>query len=128
MKKVAGTLKIAQAQFRELESFTKFGGDIDPVTARTIDRGRKNQQLLIQPQYQPWPVENEVAVIYCGVNGLLESVPVDKVHEFEELFLQLLKAKYQKEVLDVLRSGQLTDDVQSKLAECAAEISSRYKS
>ncbi len=128
MKKVAGTLKIAQAQFRELESFTKFGGDIDPVTARTIDRGRKNQQLLIQPQYHPWPVENEVAVIYCGVNGLLESVPVDKVHEFEELFLQLLKAKYQKEVLDVLRSGQLTDDVQSKLAECAAEISSRYKS
>ncbi|MDE6298278.1 MAG: F0F1 ATP synthase subunit alpha, partial [Muribaculaceae bacterium] len=127
MKKVAGTLKIAQAQFRELESFTKFGGDIDPVTARVIDQGRKNQQLLIQPQYKPWPVEDEIAVIYCGVNGLLENVPVDKVHEFAELFLQLLKAKYQKEVLDVLHSGQLTDDVQAKLRECAAEISSRYK-
>jgi F-type H+-transporting ATPase subunit alpha len=103
MKKVAGTLKIAQAQFRELESFTKFGGDIDPVTARVIDRGRKNQQLLIQPQYKPWAVEDEVAVIFCGVNGLLEDVPLDKVHEFEEMFLQLLKAKYQKEVLDELR-------------------------
>jgi len=128
MKKVAGTLKIAQAQFRELESFTKFGGDIDPVTARVIDRGRKNQLLLIQPQYQPWPVENEVAVIYCGVNGLLENVPVDKVHEFAQLFLQLLKAKYQKEVLDELKAGKLTDDVQEKLRECATEISSRYKS
>ncbi len=128
MKKVAGTLKIAQAQFRELEAFTKFGGDIDPVTARVIDTGRKNQQLLIQPQYKPWPVENEIAVIYCGVNGLLEKVPVDKVHEFADLFLQLLKAKYQKEVLDQLRAGLLTDDVQSKLKECASEIATRYKS
>ena len=127
MKKVAGTLKIAQAQFRELESFTKFGGDIDPVTARVIDRGRKNQQLLIQPQYQPWPVENQIAVIYCGVNGLLENVPLDKVHEFAELFLELLKAKYQKEVLDQLKAGILNDDIQNKLQACAAEISSRYK-
>lgn len=126
MKKVAGTLKIAQAQFRELESFTKFGGDIDPVTARVIDTGRKNQTLLIQPQYQPWPVENEVAVIYCGVNGLLEKVPVEKVPEFESLFIQLLKSKYQKEVLDVLKSGKLTDECQQLLRQCAAEIASRY--
>ncbi len=126
MKKVAGTLKIAQAQFRELESFTKFGGDIDPVTARVIDTGRKNQTLLIQPQYQPWPVENEVAVIYCGVNGLLEKVPVEKVPEFESLFIQLLKSKYQKEVLDVLKSGKLTDECQQFLRQCAAEIASRY--
>ncbi len=126
MKKVAGTLKIAQAQFRVLESFIKFGGAIDPVTAKVIDRGRKNQQLLIQPQYQPWPVENQIAVIYCGVNGLLENVPIDKVEEFEKLFLQLVKAKYQKEVLDQLKAGQLTDDVQAKLRECAAEISARY--
>ena len=126
MKKVAGTLKIAQAQFRELESFTKFGGDIDPVTARVIDTGRKNQTLLIQPQYQPWPVENEVAVIYCGVNGLLEKVPVEKVPEFESLFIQLLKSKYQKEVLDVLNSGKLTDECQQLLRQCAAEIASRY--
>ncbi|MDE6247879.1 MAG: F0F1 ATP synthase subunit alpha [Muribaculaceae bacterium] len=127
MKKVAGTLKIAQAQFRELESFTKFGGDIDPVTAKVIDTGRKNQQLLIQPQYSPWPVENQVAVIYCGVNGLLENVPVDKVSEFEQQFLQLVKAKYQKEVLDVIKSGQLTDDVEAKIRECAAEIAGSYK-
>ena len=126
MKKVAGTLKIAQAQFRELESFTKFGGDIDPVTARVIDTGRKNQTLLIQPQYQPWPVENEVAVIYCGVNGLLEKVPVEKVPEFESLFIQLLKSKYQKEVLDVLNSGKLTDECQQLLRQCAAEIAGRY--
>ena len=127
MKKVAGTLKIAQAQFRELESFTKFGGDIDPVTAKVIDTGRKNQQLLIQPQYSPWPVENQVEVIYCGVNGLLENVPVEKVSEFEEQFLQLVKAKYQKEVLDVIKSGQLTDDVEAKIRECAAEVSARFK-
>jgi F-type H+-transporting ATPase subunit alpha len=127
MKKVAGTLKIAQAQFRELESFTKFGGDIDPVTARVIDRGRKNQQLLIQPQYQPWSVENEVAVIYCGVNGLLENVPLDKVAEFESLFIQLLEAKYRKEVLDELKAGKLTDEVTALLTKCAKEIASKYQ-
>ena len=127
MKKVAGTLKIAQAQFRELESFTKFGGDIDPVTAKVIDTGRKNQQLLIQPQYSPWPVENQVAVIYCGVNGLLENVPLENVAEFEEQFLQLVKAKYQKEVLDTIKAGQLTDDVETKIRECASEVAARFK-
>lgn len=124
MKKVAGTLKIAQAQYRELESFTKFGGDIDPVTARVIDRGQKNQQLLIQPQYHPWPVENEVAVIYCGVKGLLENIALDDVKEFETQFIQQLKMKYQKEVLDELRAGRLTDDVEAKLTECAHEVTS----
>lgn len=124
MKKVAGTLKIAQAQYRELESFTKFGGDIDPVTARVIDRGQKNQQLLIQPQYHPWPVENEVAVIYCGVKGLLENIALDDVKEFETQFIQQLKMKYQKEVLDELRAGRLTDDVEAKLTECANEVTS----
>ena len=126
MKKVAGTLKIDQAQFRELESFTKFGGDMDPVTARVIDKGRKNERLLIQPQYQPVAVEEEVAVIYCGTKGLLEKVPMDKVAEFEKLFIQLLHAKYQKDVLDVIKSGQLTDDVTAKLTEAANEIVSRY--
>ncbi len=127
MKKVAGTLKIDQAQFRELESFTKFGGDIDPVTARVIDKGRKNEQLLIQPQYSPMAVEEEVAIIFCGTKGLLENVPLEKVSEFEKLFLQLIRAKYQKEVLDVIKAGQLTDDVIEKLTECAEEIASRYK-
>ena len=126
MKKVAGTLKIDQAQFRELEAFTKFGGDIDPVTARVIDKGRKNERLLIPPQYQPVAVEEEVAVIYCGTKGLLEKVPMDKIAEFEKLFIHLLHAKYQKDVLDVIKSGQLTDEVTEKLALAAQEITSRY--
>ena len=127
MKKVAGTLKIAQAQFRELESFTKFGGDIDPVTARTIDTGRKNERLLVQPQYQPVPVEEQIAVIYCGVNGLLENVPMDKVAEFEQLLIQYLHAKHQTDVLDVLKSGKIDDDVMAKLKDAAAEISGKYQ-
>ena len=126
MKKVAGTLKIDQAQFRELESFTKFGGDIDPVTARVIDKGRKNEQLLIQPQYHPVAVADEVALIYCGVNGLLENVPLDKVAEFEKQLLQLLHAKYQADVLDVIASGKLTDDVTSKLKEAASQIAAQF--
>ncbi|MGM9870021.1 MAG: F0F1 ATP synthase subunit alpha [Sodaliphilus sp.] len=126
MKKVAGTLKIAQAQFRELESFTKFGGDIDPVTARTIDTGRKNERLLVQPQYEPVAVEHQVAVIYCGVNGLLEKVPIDKVAEFEKLFIQYLQAKHQADVLDVLKSGKIDADVESKLRAAALEIAGKY--
>lgn len=126
MKKVAGTLKIAQAQFRELESFTKFGGDIDPVTARAIDTGRKNERLLVQPQYEPVAVEEQVAVIYCGVNGLLENVPIDKVSEFEKLFIQYLHAKHQADVLDVLKSGKIDDDVQTKLKAAALEIAGKY--
>lgn len=127
MKKVAGTLKIDQAQFRELESFTKFGGDIDPVTARVIDKGRKNERILIQPQYHPVSVEDEVAVIFAGTKGLLENVPLDKVAEFEHLYLQLLHAKYQKDVLDVIKSGQLTDEVTAKLIEAANDIAGKYK-
>ncbi len=126
MKKVAGTLKIDQAQFRELESFTKFGGDIDPVTARVIDKGRKNERLLIQPQYQPMEVADEVAVIFCGTRGLLENVPLDKVAEFEKLFLQLVHAKY-PDVIDEIGKGNLSDDVTAKLTDAAAEISARYK-
>ena len=126
MKKVAGTLKIDQAQFRELESFTKFGGDIDPVTARVIDKGRKNERLLIQPQYHPMVVEEEVAVIYCGVKGLLQNVPMDKVAEFEKQFIQMLHAKHQADVLDLIRQGQLTDDIEAKITAVANEIASRY--
>ena len=126
MKKVAGTLKIDQAQFRELESFTKFGGDIDPVTARVIDKGRKNERLLIQPQYSPMAVEDEVAVIFCGTKGLLENVPLDKVAEFEKNFLQLVHSKY-PEAMDSIRAGKLDDDVTSKLTSAAAEISESYK-
>jgi len=127
MKKVAGTLKIAQAQYRELEAFTKFGGDIDPVTARTIDTGRKNERLLVQPQYEPMAVEEQVAIIYCGVNGLLQRVPVDQVGEFEKLFVHYLRAKHQSDVLDVLRSGKIDDDVMEKLKNAAREIAGKYE-
>lgn len=126
MKKVAGTLKIDQAQFRELEAFTKFGGDVDAVTARVIDKGRKNERLLIQPQYHPMAVEEEVAVIFCGTKGLLSAVPADKIAEFEHLFLQLLNAKYKESVLDAIKAGQFTDDVTTKLTEAAGEIAARY--
>ena len=126
MKKVAGTLKIDQAQFRELESFTKFGGDMDAVTARVIDKGRKNERLLIQPQYHPWAVEDQVAVIYCGVNGLLENVPLDKVAEFEKQFVQLLHARHADDVLAVIKEGKLTDDVTAKLAKAAAEVAGQF--
>ena len=122
MKKVAGTLKIAQAQYRELESFTKFGGDVDPVTARVINRGRKNQQLLIQPQYHPWPVENEIAVIYCGVNGLLDNVPLDKVKDFETQLIQTLQMKHPEDVLAQLKAGKLDDSISGKLTACAKEV------
>ena len=118
--------KIDQAQFRELESFTKFGGDIDPVTARVIDKGRKNERLLIQPQYHPMAVEDEVAVIFAGTKGLLENLPLDKVAEFEKLYLQLLHAKYAEEVLVPLKNGQLTDDVIEKLTSVANDIAGRY--
>ena len=126
MKKVAGTLKIAQAQYRELEAFTKFGGDIDPVTARTIDTGRKNERLLVQPQYEPMKVEEQVAIIYCGVNGLLQKVPLESVAEFEKLFVNYLRGKHQADVLDVLAQGKIDDDVMSKLKAAAQEISGKY--
>ncbi len=126
MKKVAGTLKIDQAQFRELESFTKFGGDIDPVTARVIDKGRKNERLLIQPQYHPMAVEEEVAVIYCGTKGLLEYVPADSVADFEKSLLTLLHAKYQQTVLDNIKAGKLTDEVTAAIEEAARDVAGKY--
>jgi F-type H+-transporting ATPase subunit alpha len=122
MKKVAGTLKIDQAQYRELESFTKFGSDLDPVTAFTIDKGQKNTQLLIQKQYAPMPVEEQIAVLYCGTNGLLKDVPLHKVSEFEEIFLQLLRSSHQDDVLNPLREGVLNDHVTAAIETCAAKV------
>lgn len=127
MKKIAGTLKTDQAQYRELESFTKFGGDMDPVTAMVIDKGRKNQQILIQPQHTPMPVEEEIAIIYCGTKGLLQKVPIESVREFEKLFLQVLRAKYQKEVMEELRAGHLDENITAKIEEVATEIANRFK-
>ena len=122
MKKVAGTLKIDQAQFRELESFSKFGGEMDAVTAFTIDKGQKNTQLLIQPQYSPMPVEEQIAILYCGTQGLLKGVPLDKVHDFEKEFLRELHTSHQHDVLDILKTGTINDDIRKKLEETAKQL------
>lgn len=127
MKKVAGTLKIDQAQYRELEAFTKFGGDMDEVTRMTLDKGRKNAELLIQPQYSPIPVEKEIAIIYVGTKGLLTNVPVDRVRDFEQAFLNVLEMKHQKDVLDVLKQGILNDEVEEKLKAAAIDIAKNYR-
>ena len=127
MKKVAGTLKIDQAQFRELESFAKFGGEMDPVTAFTIDKGQKNTQLLIQPQYSPMPVEKQIAILYCATKGLLRDVPLNKVHEFENSFLESLQVNHQRDVLDVLKKGTINDEITTILEETAKQIAVSYK-
>lgn len=127
MKKVAGTLKIDQAQYRELEAFTKFGGDLDPVTAMTIDKGKKNTILLVQPQYSPMPIEKQIAILYCGTNGLLRHVPADKVHEFEADFLNALELDHQENVLNLLRKGVINSDVEAIIRQVAQTVSAQYK-
>jgi len=125
MKKVAGTLKMDQAQFRELEAFTKFGGDMDPVTAMTIDKGQKNTRLLVQALHAPMAVEKQIAVLYCGTNGLLSKVPMNKVQSFEKEFLMVLELSHQADVLDVLKKGGINDDVTAILEKVAAEVVKR---
>ena len=125
MKKVAGTLKIDQAQYRELEAFTKFGGDMDPVTAMTIDKGQKNTKLLVQPLHKPMAVEKQVAVLYCGTHGLLSKVPLNKVNEFEQEFLSTLELTHQEDVLDVIKKGVIDDSVTSALEKVAEEVTRR---
>ena len=120
MKKVAGTLKIDQAQYRELESFSKFSSDIDHVTAMAIEKGRKNNQLLIQPQYSPMPVADQVAILYCGTHGLMRDVPVEKVREFQTAFLDRMHASHEGDVLAPLAAGQI-DDAISRVIEKEAE-------
>lgn len=126
MKKVAGTLKIDQAQYRELESFSKFGSDLDAVTQMVIDKGKKNSRLLIQPQYSPMPVEEEIAIIYCGTKGLLQHIPLRKVAEFEKYFLEIMRSRYRKEVLDELKIGHLDDKIETLLIDVAKEVTDKF--
>ena len=123
MKKVAGTLKIDQAQYNELEAFSKFSSDVDKVTAMTLDKGRKNNQLLIQPQYSPMPVGEQVAVLYCGTRGLMASIPISRVREFQGRFLDRMHSVH-KDVLDALAAGKLTDEITAVLEKEAADICS----
>ncbi len=122
MKKVAGTLKIDQAQFRELEAFSKFGSDMDVVTAMTIDKGQKNMRLLVQPLNTPMPVEKQIAILYCGTNGLLAKVPLAKVHEFEKEFLSVLEIAHQADILSPLKEGIINDDITKIIEQVASDV------
>ena len=126
MKKVAGTLKIDQAQYRELEAFSKFSSDMDAVTAMTLDRGRKNNQLLIQPQYSPMPVGEQIAILYCGTHGLMSPVPVEKVRECQDAFLDKLRTT-KPEVIETLGSGKIDDDTTMAIEAVMADIAGQYK-
>ena len=127
MKKVAGTLKIDQAQYRELEAFSKFSSDMDSVTAMAIDRGRKNNQLLIQPQYSPMPVGEQVSILYCGTHGLMRDIPISKVRAFQDSFLTSLRANHQADVIDVLASGKISDEITATIEKLAAEVAGQFK-
>ena len=122
MKSVAGTLKIDQAQYRELEAFAKFGTDVDAVTMMVIERGRRTNALLVQPQYSPMPVGEQVALLYCGTKNLLQGMAVDKVPEFEKLFLDVLRSRYKESVLDVLASGVIDANVGELISKVAGEM------
>ncbi len=126
MKKVSGTLKLDQAQYRELEAFAKFGSDLDAATKAVLDKGMRNVEILKQAQYSPVPVEKQVAIIYLGTKGLLRDVPVDKVKDFEENFLTTLEQKH-PEVLATFKAGKLDKDATKAVEVLAAEISKQYK-
>ncbi|MCL4128124.1 UNVERIFIED_CONTAM: hypothetical protein GTU68_007524 [Idotea baltica] len=125
MKKVSGTLKLDQAQYRELEAFAKFGSDLDAATQGVLDKGERNVEILKQPQYSPVSVEKQVAIIYLGTNGLLRGVPVNKVREFEGQFLDTL-AQRSPEVLESFKGGKLDKDALDIVKNVAAEISKQY--
>ena len=126
MKKVAGTLKIDMAQYRELEAFSKFSSDMDAVTAMTLDRGRKNNQLLIQPQYSPMNVGEQIAILYCGTNGLMHEVPVTEVRKCQDLFLEKMRSAH-SDVIDLLASGKIDDNATGVIKSVMADIAGQFK-
>jgi len=121
MKKIAGTLKIDQAQYNELEAFSKFSSDVDKVTAMTLDKGRKNNKLLIQPQYSPMPVGEQVAILYCGTHALMSEIAIDQVQEFQRQFLDRMRAAHQAE-LDTLATGKITEEIENTIKTEAEDI------
>jgi F-type H+-transporting ATPase subunit alpha len=116
-----------QAQYRELEAFSKFGAEVDAATKLVLDKGAKNVEILKQGRYSPLATEQQVAIIYCGTNGLLTDVPLDKVSEFEKNFLEILETKYKDTVLEPLKNGQLTAEIEGILRSEAAALSATYK-
>ncbi|MEN9511541.1 MAG: synthase subunit alpha, partial [Bacteroidota bacterium] len=125
MKKVAGTLKLDQAQYRELEAFAKFGSDLDAATKAVLDKGSRNVEVLKQGQFSPVSVEKQVAIIYCGTNGLLRSVPVNRVREFEQQYLEYLDAKH-RDVLDQIKAGKIDDSITSVLESACKEVAKSF--
>ena len=125
MKKVAGTLKLDQAQFRELEAFAKFGSDLDAATLNVIEKGKRNVEILKQAQNDPFTVEDQVAIIYAGSKNLLRNVPVEKIKEFENEYLTILRTKHQG-VLDSLKQGKLTEEVVNTLESVCKDLSDKY--
>ena len=126
MKKVAGTLKLDQAQYRELEAFSKFGSDLDATTMSVLDKGRKNVELLKQPQYSPVEVAAQVALIFCGTNGLLRNVPANKVSEFEKEYVEVLETSH-ADVLKGIREGRIDDSITGVLREVADDVSRQFE-
>jgi F-type H+-transporting ATPase subunit alpha len=126
MKKVAGTLKLDQAQFRELEAFSKFGSDLDAATLSVLEKGRRNVEILKQGQYAPFKVSQQIAIIYCGTKGLLRDVPVNKIKDFEREFIDFMETKHVS-IMQTLASGQLTDEAVEVLEKSAKEIVAGYK-
>jgi F-type H+-transporting ATPase subunit alpha len=126
MKKVAGTLKLDQAQYRELEAFAKFGSDLDAATMAVLEKGKRNVEILKQPQYSPLTVGEQVAIIYCGSQNLLSKVPVNRIIDFQEAFLHHLDTHH-KEVIEQLGQGKYTDELQDALKKAAAEISRKFE-
>jgi F-type H+-transporting ATPase subunit alpha len=125
MKKVAGTLKLDQAQFRELEAFAKFGSDLDAVTLNVIEKGKRNVEILKQAVNDPYTVEDQVAIIYAGSKNLLRNVPVNKVKEFERSYIDYLNNKH-RDILDALKAGKLDDTITDVLEKVAKELSAKY--
>jgi F-type H+-transporting ATPase subunit alpha len=126
MKKVAGTLKLDQAQFRELEAFAKFGSDLDAATKAVLDKGSKNVEILKQDQYSPFPVEKQIAIIYCGTKGLLSDIKINQVKQFQDEFLEYLELRH-KDVLKKLSEGKLDEKITSVLEEVAKDIVDKLK-
>ena len=119
---MAGTLKIDQAQYAELEAFSKFSSDMDKVTERTLDKGRKSAQLLIQPQYSPMGVGEQVAILYCGTHALMREITVEEVRTFQERFLERMRAEHRSDVLDPLGEGKMTEEIGAVIESVAADV------
>jgi len=126
MKKIAGTLKVDQAQYRELEAFSKFGSDLDASTLAILNKGARNVEILKQGQYAPMPVEKQIAIIYCGTMGLLKDVPVGKVKQFESEYLEYLDLKH-RDILDMLKEGTLNNQITNVLEKVTSELASKYR-